>query len=111
MASGVTDAVSPSRNPPMNALLATLLVFCALLTLTLAAPLRAAEEAPKKDAGGEARAETPKALSFTMQSLAGEDVDLSKYVGKVVLIVNTASKCGHTPQYKELQALHEKYAD
>jgi len=51
-----------------------------------------------------------KPLNFTMRSLDGKDVDLSKYQGKVVLIVNVASKCGLTPQYKELQALHEKYA-
>ena len=49
-------------------------------------------------------------LSFTMKSLDGKDVDLSKYQGKVVMIVNVASKCGLTPQYKQLQALHEKYA-
>jgi glutathione peroxidase len=51
------------------------------------------------------------ALQFKMQSLDGKDVDLNKYAGKVVLVVNVASKCGLTPQYKELQALHEKYAD
>lgn len=54
--------------------------------------------------------QVPKALSFTMKSLDGKDVDLSKYQGKVVLVVNVASKCGLTPQYKQLQALHEKYA-
>jgi len=52
-----------------------------------------------------------KPLSFTMKSLAGKDVDLSKYEGKVVMIVNVASKCGLTPQYKKLQALHEKYSE
>jgi len=51
-----------------------------------------------------------KPLSFTVKSLGGKDVDLSKYQGKVVLIVNVASKCGLTPQYKQLQALHDKYA-
>ena len=51
------------------------------------------------------------ALRFTMESLDGEQVDLAKYRGKVVLIVNVASKCGLTPQYEQLQALHEKYAD
>lgn len=49
-------------------------------------------------------------LSFTVKSLDGNDVDLSKYQGKVVMIVNVASKCGLTPQYQQLQGLHEKYA-
>jgi glutathione peroxidase len=51
------------------------------------------------------------ALRFKMESLDGEEVDLSQYEGKVVLIVNVASKCGLTPQYEQLQKLHEKYAD
>jgi glutathione peroxidase len=55
--------------------------------------------------------EVPDPLSLTMKSLAGKDVALSKYEGKTVLIVNVASKCGLTPQYEQLQALHEKYAE
>ncbi|HVU87409.1 MAG TPA: glutathione peroxidase [Pirellulales bacterium] len=51
------------------------------------------------------------ALNFQMKSLNGKPVDLSKYQGKVVMIVNVASQCGLTPQYKQLEALHEKYAD
>jgi glutathione peroxidase len=52
----------------------------------------------------------PKRLSFTMKSLSGKDVDLSKYQGKVVMIVNVANKCGLTPQYEQLQALHENHS-
>jgi glutathione peroxidase len=49
------------------------------------------------------------ALNFKMKSLEGKDVDLSQYQGKVVLIVNVASKCGYTPQYKGLQKLYEDH--
>jgi glutathione peroxidase len=51
------------------------------------------------------------ALRFKMNSLAGDEVDLARYTGQVVLIVNVASKCGFTPQYEQLEALHEKYAE
>lgn len=47
--------------------------------------------------------------SFTMKDIRGKEVNLAAYKGKTVLVVNTASKCGYTPQYKELQALYEKY--
>lgn len=51
----------------------------------------------------------PKPLSLTMKSLSGKDIDLGTYQGKVVMIVNVASKCGLTPQYKQLQALQDKF--
>ena len=53
--------------------------------------------------------DVPPVLQFKAKSLEGGDVDLTKYKGKVLLIVNTASACGFTPQYKGLEALHEKY--
>jgi glutathione peroxidase len=46
-------------------------------------------------------------FDFTARSLAGEDIPLKRFDGKVLLIVNTASKCGFTPQYKGLEALYQ----
>lgn len=48
---------------------------------------------------------------FKVPSLEGKEIDFSKYKGKKILIVNTASKCGLTPQYKDLEDLHKKYKD
>ena len=54
---------------------------------------------------------TPNAHSFAFKSIDGEDMPLSDFSGKVLLIVNTASQCGFTKQYTDLQALYEDYKD
>ena len=48
---------------------------------------------------------------FTVKDKKGNDVSLSEYKGKVLVIVNTATKCGLTPQYDALEAMYEKYHD
>lgn len=76
-------------------------IAASVILANLSASLQAAETSADK---------TPAALDFTMKSLDGKEVDLAKYQGQVVMVVNVASKCGLTPQYEQLQALHEKYA-
>lgn len=48
---------------------------------------------------------------FKVNSLSGEPIDFNQYRGKKMLIVNTASKCGYTPQYADLEKMHEQFSD
>ncbi len=48
---------------------------------------------------------------FSATAIDGQEIDLSAYDGQVVLVVNTASQCGFTPQYQGLQSLHEEYGE
>jgi glutathione peroxidase len=81
---------STLRGIPVRKLILTLIVF-------LAAGATAAQAASIYD--------------FTMKSIDGQPVSLKTYSGKVVLLVNVASRCGFTPQYAGLEALYEKYKD
>ena len=54
---------------------------------------------------------TQNAHTFKFQGIDGGTIHLSDYAGKVVLVVNTASQCGFTPQYSQLQQLYDKYKD
>ena len=78
---------------------ALLLGMTTCMTTTLWAQEAATGEAAKKNA-----------LNFKVKSIDGKQVDLSKYKGKVVVVVNTASKCGLTPQYAGLQKLYDKHS-
>jgi glutathione peroxidase len=60
---------------------------------------------------GIAAAQSKSIYDFTMKSIDGQQVSLNSYSGKVVLLVNVASKCGFTPQYTALEAVYEKYKD
>ena len=66
------------------------------------------EASTTSDTGSDSKA--PAALAFEMKTLEGKDKKLSDWYGDVVLVVNVASRCGLTPQYEQLQALHEKHA-
>ena len=49
--------------------------------------------------------------SFNLKTISGENTSLAKYKGKKMLLVNVASECGYTPQYKNLEDLYKKYSD
>ncbi len=54
--------------------------------------------------------DVPKSIyDFKVESITGDTIDFAQFKGKKILIVNTASQCGFTPQYKELEELYEKY--
>jgi glutathione peroxidase len=61
----------------------------------------------------EGRASTIAAMKYdiALQTLSGKPSSLSEYQGRALLVVNVASRCGHTPQYAGLQGLHERYGD
>src|SRR5215470_6260585 len=82
--------------------LAVLIITSAALALTWGEsdPLKAGEKMAEKSV-----------LDFTMKSIDGNDVKLDSYSGKVLLLVNVASKCGYTPQYQGLESVYEKYKE
>jgi glutathione peroxidase len=85
-------------------------IWCtaAILTLGLAAWLTA--EPTTQPTTQPMVDSVPPVLRFNMKSLSGKDVDLAQYRGKVLLMVNVASKCGNTPQYAPLEELYNKYS-
>jgi glutathione peroxidase len=83
-------------------ILACLSALAATLVAITPWAIVSAQTDPKKPAS---------VLGFTMKDIEGKDVPLSRFQGKVLLIVNTASQCGFTPQYQGLQEIYQKYKD
>lgn len=84
----------------MNVRLVALLAAAATVAFALPRALQADDA--KKPAS---------VLDYKVQDIDGKSVDLAKYKGEVLLIVNTASQCGYTPQYEGLEALYQKYRE
>lgn len=75
-----------------------------LILMGLGAFLSSSSSSPKGPVAGSI-------YDFKINSLDGKEIDFAQYKGKKLLIVNTASKCGKTPQYAGLEKLHEQYGD
>ena len=71
----------------------------------------AATTTPAPTAAAPASAACPALLDYKFKSLQGQPQNLCQYAGRVVVVVNTASYCGFTEQYKGLQAIYDKYKD
>jgi glutathione peroxidase len=82
--------------------LAVLIIASVFITMTWGGgdPLKAGETMAEKSV-----------LDFTMKSIDGNDVKLDVYSGKVLLLVNVASKCGYTPQYQGLESVYKRYKE
>lgn len=85
----------------------------AVFTLSAVAcnPGYGATDEVRKTGAGSVMAGHERLYDFTLNDIDGKPVSLSRFRGKVLLVVNTASFCGNTPQYSELQAMYEQYRD
>src|SRR4051794_7386723 len=99
-AAGYDPTSDPRRNHMNKSIAITCLLAVASLLLVGRAVATTGDDKP-----------VPPVLNFTVKTIDGQDVNLSQYKGKVVMIVNVASRCGYTPQYKDLEKLYKKYSD
>jgi len=88
-----------------------MLKLFAITTAIIACLYPNSNEPVKKDMDLPVNVATKSIYDFKVESLDGGTIDFSQFKGKKILIVNTASKCGYTPQYEGLEALYEKYKD
>ena len=96
-----------------NALLLTLTIAATAVVFIAAKPTTptAMTETTEPKEGASQTTIPASVYDFTVKSIDGKNVKLSQYKGKKLLIVNTASECGYTPQYKELEALYKQHGD
>ena len=87
------------------------ILVVALTTVALCGGLIGSLPAEGKEEGLRMAAKTPSLYDFTMEDIDGKPVNLGAYKGKVLLVVNTASLCGNTPQYTDLERIYEQYHD
>jgi glutathione peroxidase len=94
------------------------IIFFALITGVVAtikqsigAKINNSKSEIKSQTGIEGSSKVNNISNIAVKDMKGKEVSLSSYNGKVLLIVNVASNCGFTPQYKDLQELYEKYKD
>lgn len=87
-------------------------LLCALMFAATAASAADKKPSPldRFSPGASAAAKDP-ILDVPLKDIDGKDTSLAAYKGQVLLLVNVASRCGNTPQYADLQALHEKFKD
>ena len=86
-------------------------IVAALLMTLMGGLLTSMPAARAEQEGLLMTAKTTNLYDFTMDDIDGKPVNLGQYKGKALLVVNTASFCGNTPQYTELEAIYEQYHD
>jgi glutathione peroxidase len=82
--------------------LSSLVGLIAFVLISILPAITTASDSAKKPAS---------VLDFHVKDIDGKEIDLARYHGKVLLVVNTASQCGYTPQYKDLEAVYEKFKE
>jgi len=88
-----------------------LIVAAAAIAVSNVALLFVGAKGANADSNGVGRGKTKSVYDFTLKDSKGRDVKLEEFRGRVVLLVNVASKCGYTPQYDGLQKIYERYKD